>query len=49
MGVAFKELGYRREDLVVSTKIMSCGDGVNDRFNSRKHIIEGLNNSLARL
>lgn len=49
MGLAFKELGYRREDLVVSTKLMACGGGVNDRFNSRKHIIEGLNNSLKRL
>jgi voltage-dependent potassium channel beta subunit len=49
MGVAFKELGLRREDLVVSTKILSCGNGVNDKFMSRKHIIEGLDNSLKRL
>lgn len=49
MGQAFKELGLRREDLVVSTKIFACGSGVNDRFNSRKHIIEGLDNSLKRL
>ncbi len=49
MGTAFKELALRREDLVVSTKIFSCGNGVNDRFGSRKHIVEGLNNSLERL
>lgn len=49
MGAAFKELGLRREDLVVSTKIFSCGSGVNDKFGSRKHIIEGLDNSLKRL
>jgi len=49
MGVSFKELGLRREDLVVSTKIFACGSGVNDRFGSRKHIVEGLDNSLARL
>jgi len=30
MGRAFKELGYRREDLVVSTKIFMCGSGPND-------------------
>ena len=49
MGRAFKELGYRREDLVVSTKLFKCGDGVNDCFLSRKHIMEGANNSLKRL
>jgi aryl-alcohol dehydrogenase-like predicted oxidoreductase len=49
MGKAFKELNLRREDLVVSTKIFKCGDGVNDNFMSRKHIIEGLKNSLKRL
>ena len=49
MGKAFKELGYKREDLVVSTKLFKCGAGVNDTFLSRKHIIEGTNNSLRRL
>lgn len=49
MGQAFKELGYRREDLVVSTKLFKCGAGVNDTFLSRKHIVEGLRNSLKRL
>lgn len=32
MGRAFKELDYRREDLVVSTKIMHCGSGPNDNM-----------------
>lgn len=49
MGRAFKELGLRREDLVVSTKLIMCGKGVNDNGLSRKHIIEGLKNSLKRL
>lgn len=49
MGKAFKELGFRRESLVVSTKIFSCGTGVNDKFLSRKHIMEAMKNSLARL
>jgi len=49
MGNAFKELNLRREDLVVSTKIFKIGSGVNDTFLSRKHIVEGLRNSLKRL
>lgn len=49
MGRAFKELGLKREEIVVTTKIFKIGPGVNDTFLSRKHIIEGLNNSLKRL
>ncbi len=49
MGKAFKELGYKREDLVVSTKLFKSGQGVNDGFLSRKHIMEGVNNSLKKL
>jgi voltage-dependent potassium channel beta subunit len=49
MGAAFKELGLRREDLVVTTKIFKCGNGVNDRMGSRKHILEATDNSLERL
>ena len=49
MGKAFKELGFKREEIVVSTKIFKCGTGVNDMLLSRKHIIEGVNNSLKRL
>jgi voltage-dependent potassium channel beta subunit len=49
LGLALKKLGKRREDLVISTKMFRSGMGVNDSFLSRKHIIEGLNNSLKRL
>jgi len=49
MGRAFKELNLKRESLVVSTKILKIGEGINDNFQSRKHIIEGLRNSLKRL
>ena len=49
MGKAIKELGWKRENLVISTKLLRCGSGVNDLFLSRKHIIEGTNNSLKRL
>ena len=49
MGKAFKELNLKREDLVVSTKLFKIGDKPNDLFLSRKHIIEGINNSLKRL
>ena len=49
MGNAFKELGYRREDLVVSTKIMSCGEGVNEKSNSRRKIVQALDDCLKRL
>ena len=49
MGNAFKELGLKREEIVVSTKIFKIGPGVNDAFLSRKHIIEAIQNSLKRL
>ena len=49
LGKAFKELNVRRESIVVSTKILKSGLGVNDCLLSRKHIIEGLKNSLKRL
>lgn len=49
MGRAFKELGVKREDIVVSTKLWRVGDGVNDQFLSRKHLMEGIKNSLKRL
>jgi aryl-alcohol dehydrogenase-like predicted oxidoreductase len=42
-------LKVKREDIVISTKILKCTTGVNDTFLSRKHIIEGLNNCLKRL
>jgi voltage-dependent potassium channel beta subunit len=47
MGKAAKE--FRREDLVISTKIFWGGNGPNDTGLSRKHLIEGIKNSLKRL
>ena len=38
-----------RSELVVSTKFMKCGGGVNDTVLSRKHLTEGIMNSLERL
>jgi len=49
MGKVFKKLGWRREDIVVSTKIFWGGEGPNDTGLSHKHIIEGVNNALRRL
>lgn len=40
---------FRREDLVISTKIFWGGNGPNDTGLSRKHLIEGTTNSLKRL
>ncbi len=49
MGNVIKKLGWRREDVVVSTKIFWGGKGPNDSGLSHKHVIEGMNNSLRRL
>ncbi|KIY66016.1 voltage-gated potassium channel beta-2 subunit [Cylindrobasidium torrendii FP15055 ss-10] len=50
MGRVLKELGYRRSDLVISTKIYwGPRGGPNDSGLSRKHIIEGTKESLVRL
>ncbi|KAG9050720.1 hypothetical protein FS837_003058 [Tulasnella sp. UAMH 9824] len=51
IGRVFKKLGYRRTDWIISTKIFfGVGrKGPNDVGLSRKHIIEGLNESLERL
>ena len=49
LGKALKELNVPREKIVVSTKIFKIGDEPNDAFLSRKHIIEGIKNSLKRL
>lgn len=49
MGRAIKKLGWRRESIVVSTKIFWGGKGPNDTGLSHKHIIEGMHNSLKRL
>ncbi len=47
LGMILKE--FRREDIVVSTKIFWGGNGPNDRGLSRKHLLEGIWNSLKRL
>jgi voltage-dependent potassium channel beta subunit len=49
MGNVIKKLGWRRESLVISTKIFWGGDGPNDSGLSHKHVIEGMNNALRRL
>jgi voltage-dependent potassium channel beta subunit len=49
MGNVIKQLGWRRESIVVSTKIFWGGDRPNDTGLSHKHIVEGVNNALRRL
>lgn len=49
MGRVIKKAGWKRSDLVISTKIFWGGDGPNDRGLSRKHILEGTEASLKRL
>ncbi|MCG8377400.1 MAG: aldo/keto reductase, partial [Chlorobiales bacterium] len=49
MGNIIKKAGWKRSDLVISTKIFWGGQGPNDRGLSRKHIIEGTDAALARL
>ncbi|KIJ66564.1 hypothetical protein HYDPIDRAFT_109615 [Hydnomerulius pinastri MD-312] len=50
MGRVIKELGYRRTDMVITTKLFfGTRSGPNDTGLSRKHIIEGTQASLARL
>ncbi|MGB8648848.1 MAG: aldo/keto reductase [Anaerolineae bacterium] len=49
MGNVLKKMGWRREGLIISTKIFWGGEGPNDKGLSHKHIIEGVNNALKRL
>ncbi|TLD33022.1 hypothetical protein PspLS_00765 [Pyricularia sp. CBS 133598] len=53
MGAAIKHFNWKRNDLVISTKLNWGGDNgeilVNNHGLSRKHIIEGLRASLKRL
>ncbi|KAI0406559.1 putative voltage-gated K channel beta subunit [Xylaria palmicola] len=53
MGQAIKKFGWKRNDLVISTKLYwgtAFGDNpVNNKGLSRKHIIEGMDASLKRL
>jgi voltage-dependent potassium channel beta subunit len=49
MGKALKQLAWRRESIVISTKIFWGGSGPNDQGLSHKHLVEGVNNALRRL
>jgi len=49
MGNVIKRLGWKRSDIVVSTKIFWGGRGPNDRGLSRKHVLEGTWAALRRL
>ncbi len=49
MGNVIKKLGWKREDIVVSSKVFWGGRGPNDEGLSRKHIYEACRNSLKRL
>jgi voltage-dependent potassium channel beta subunit len=49
MGNVIRRLGWRRGDLVISTKLFWGGKGPNDRGLSRKRVVEGTDASLRRL
>ena len=49
MGNVIKKLGWRRESIVVSSKVFRGGRGPNDNGLSRKHIYEACRNSMKRL
>ena len=49
LGKALKQLNIPREKIVVSTKLMKIGHDPNDAMLSRKHLVEGIKNSLKRL
>lgn len=49
MGNVIKKLGWRREDIIVSSKVFWGGEGPNDKGLSRKHVYEACRNSLKRL
>ena len=49
MGDVLRKAGWKRSDLVLSTKIFWGGKGPNDRGLSRKHVIEGTDAAIGRL
>ena len=48
MGRVLKQVGWRRESLVLSTKIFWGGEGPNDVGLSHKHVMEGFHGALKR-
>jgi 1-deoxyxylulose-5-phosphate synthase len=49
-GNLLRQLGVRREDVVVATKVNGqMSDDINDKGLSRKHILDSIDNSLKRL
>ena len=48
MGRVLKQVGWRRESLVLSTKIFWGGEGPNDVGLSHKHVMEGFHAALER-
>jgi len=49
VGRVIKKMGWKRSDLLISTKIFWGGEGPNDCGLSRKHLVEGTNAALKRL
>lgn len=49
MGNVIRKAGWKRSDLVISTKIFWGGSGPNNSGLSRKHLFEGVDASLKRL
>jgi len=49
MGNVIKKMGWRRESLIISSKVFWGGEGPNDEGLSRKHIFEACRNSLKRV
>lgn len=50
VGQVIRDLGLRRQDLVLSSKVFwPMSEGVNDRGLSRKHIMESVEGSLRRM
>jgi len=44
-----KQNMWRRSEIIITTKLFFGGSGLNEKGLSRKHIIEGMDNSLKRL
>lgn len=49
MGNVIKKLGWKRTDIVVSSKVFWGGEGPNDEGLSRKHVYEACRRSLKRM